>query len=651
MHAKLLLAIATGVALCTTLTAAHAQQPSTLHADIVSIVPADYPVARAVVNLDDTTGEAVKALTAANFTVTVAGKPAPVISADIASSQNAPLDVLLLMDISGSMAGEPIQQTKDAAKGLVQALGPADRVAVISFADSVTLVQDYSTDRVATQSAIDGLAASGNTALYDATAAAAYKAGTSGSSRRAIILLSDGAQDGVKVNSTRDQALAAAAGVGVPYFAIGEGTDIDRAYLTQLATASNGRYLEAPKATDLNGIFASIGQLLTSQFIVSFDASAAVGAADAPVTIAIHAGAASATAQGSFKPGPGFAPSPIAVSLSGVTEGESISEARTVTAVPSNANGITRVTFYVDGVNVLEADKPPYTFMFDPKSYGAAAHTLKAAALVGGTSFESAPVSFTSQAPAAAKGGGGGGLSLLTIAAVVAVLLVLLALIGIATVVLRRLRTGGVVVVVSADQRITPWVARHRTVTEPASEPDAEAAAAVEVEEIGEPLGVLVARAGPLAGTEYVVGGKPVGIGASVRCAVRIDDTSLSAEEARIWVRDGHLMLHRIPRITSIGDESPSAGWTILEPGDHLDIGDHRFEFRLWTPPVPLPDDEPAEVQEIPNVLRDPGQPRPTAAPPPLRAPAPSNLGVIWPTNGASPDTPAEAPDIDSRAS
>ena len=115
------------------------------------------------------------------------------------------------------------------------------------------------------------------------------------------------------MKTTRDQALAAAAGVGVPYFAIGEGTDIDRAYLTQLATASNGRYLEAPKATDLSGLFASIGQLLTGQFIVAFDASAASGAAEAPVTITLQSGAASATAQATFKPGPGFVPPPIGV--------------------------------------------------------------------------------------------------------------------------------------------------------------------------------------------------------------------------------------------------------------------------------------------------------------------------------------------------
>ena len=41
------------------------------------------------------------------------------------------------------------------------------------------------------------------------------------------MFLSDGAQDGVAVTVTREQALAAAAAAGVPYFTLGEGTKID----------------------------------------------------------------------------------------------------------------------------------------------------------------------------------------------------------------------------------------------------------------------------------------------------------------------------------------------------------------------------------------------------------------------------------------
>ena len=111
MRWKVLFGLIASAAVCAMLGVADAQQPSTLRADIVSVSAGDYPAARAVVNIEDAGGGGVKSLTVANFKATVGGRPAAILSADLASSQNAPLDVLLLMDVSGSMAGEPIQQT------------------------------------------------------------------------------------------------------------------------------------------------------------------------------------------------------------------------------------------------------------------------------------------------------------------------------------------------------------------------------------------------------------------------------------------------------------------------------------------------------------------------------------------------------------
>ncbi len=645
MRRNLVVGIVAGAALSAVLSLAHGQEPPALRADIVSVSEDGYPAARAIVNIEDT-GSDIKTLTIANFTATVGGQPATVLAADLASSQNAPLSVLLLMDSSGSMAGEPIAQSKEAAKGLVAALGPNDRVAVMSFADSVALVQDYTVDRSAITRAIDGLTAKGNTALYDATGAAAYKAGTAGSGRRAIILLSDGAQDGVKLKTTRDQALSAVAGAQVPVFAIGEGKSLDVAYLTQVALSSRGRYLEAPKATDLVGLFASIGELLTSQFIVRFDASAAAGAAESPITITIQSSATSVTAASAFRPGAGFVAAPVALTLSGVTAGETFTDTREVTAVPDRLEGLTRVAFYVDDVNIYETDTAPYTFTYDPRAYGASTHTLKASAIVGAQAFESAPVSFTSSAPAA-PAGSSGGLPLVPIAVGIAALAVALVVGGLFFTVVRRLQRGGMVVVRSADQRITPWATRVREVaaSEEGDLPDTPPAVAAVVEEIGEPLGVLVSRGGPMMGTEYVVGAKPVSIGSGARCAVRISDMALSAEEARIWVRDGHLMLHKMTRLNVIAEDGVSGGWTILEPGDHVDIGEHRFEFRLWTPPQ-------AEMAEdtgpIPNILRE--TPRALPNEPHALIPATATgLGVIWPREDSA--ALHESDDLDAQAS
>jgi len=90
---------------------------------------------------------------------------------------------------------------------------------------------------------------------------------------------------------------------------------------------------------------------------------------------------------------------------------------------------------------------------------------------------------------------------------------------------------------------------------------------------------------------------------------VRIDDPELAAEEARTWVRGGHLMVHKMTRLSVIAADGTSGGWMILEPGDTFTIGDHVFEFRILDPAVRglaiAQDAVPAE-ESTPNVLRDP---------------------------------------------
>ena len=83
-------------------------------------------------------------------------------------------------------------------------------------------------------------------------------------------------------------------------------------------------------------------------------------------------------------------------------------------------------------------------------------------------------------------------------------------------------------------------------------------------EVVAEPLGILVSRGGSDLGHEYAVGANPVSIGSDARCAVRVNDAELTAEEARTWIRKGHLMLHRMTRLTALVVEGTSGGWEIL---------------------------------------------------------------------------------------
>lgn len=592
-------------------------QDASLSVQVPSVTDAGYPKAQAILTVEDSSSEQPPALTKDDINVTVAGAAAPVLDAKLASSETTPLDVLFLIDVSGSMAGQPLASVKQAAKGFIGQLAPQDRVGIMTFSNQVQLAQDYTTDHAAAAGVVDRLTAGGNTALYLATAGAEVKAATSPASRRAIVLLSDGADYGTDGSTPRSQAVLAATNVGVPVFAIGEGTDIDRAYLQDIANASKGRYLEAPDPKQLVDLYAGIARLLRSQYVVTFDASSIKQAGDVPVEVTIKAGARSARASTTY-----HAPTPAAttLSVSGIGDGASVTSRTEISAQVASGPPPSKVTFRVDGKDVAAAEAAPYTFSYDPASYGNGAHTLEVIADTPAGPVTS-KVAFSSKAPAAA-----GGFPMIAVGAIVVVL---------------ALAAGGAFFVLRArrQRKLPPAVAQIASVRRvPAVVPPPEPDPVLEPEVVEEPKGILISRSMPDLGAEYVVGSSPVSIGSGERCAVRVPDRGMSGVEARVWVRAGQLMLHRVTSLNALANDGVTGGWTILEPGDTFQIGPHEFEFRL------LREHEPEIAGDVPNVLRDPERPLRVVPPSPQPQAAPSRLRLpeLMPRDSitASPDVP-----------
>lgn len=173
-----------------------------------------------------------------------------------------PADVALVVDVSGSMAGQPIADAKTAAKGFVDRLEPAvDQVALVSFSDSATVNQVLAAYAGTVRFAIDALSAGGNTNIADALARA--RAELDGPRHRAanarvIVLLSDG-QPNVGGDPRAEAAAAKAAGIRI--FTIGLGDGVDPALLRDLATSPSD-YFYAPTSDQLAAIYEQISGLI-----------------------------------------------------------------------------------------------------------------------------------------------------------------------------------------------------------------------------------------------------------------------------------------------------------------------------------------------------------------------------------------------------
>src|SRR5262245_6136217 len=163
---------------------ASAQQADGLA--ITSVDTAGYPAVTALVTAAPGLGGA--GYPASSFAVTEDGEP---VDATVARVPTSSLQVMLVVDTSGSMVGAPIEAARAAATEFLGVLPPDASVGVVAFGSQPRLVAAPTTDRALLSSELAQLTASGETALYDAVAFATAQFTADGGDR-ALVLLSDG---------------------------------------------------------------------------------------------------------------------------------------------------------------------------------------------------------------------------------------------------------------------------------------------------------------------------------------------------------------------------------------------------------------------------------------------------------------------------
>ncbi len=223
------------------------------------------------------------------FTLVENGAP---VEATIARIPTEGLDVVLAIDTSGSMSGEPLAQAQSAAAAFVNRL-PADvEVAVVGFGAKAEVVAEFGEERSATVAAIEALRSVGETALYDSLITASSAFAREGEApRRVIVLLSDGGDTVSTVGL--DDSILALLGVHADFYAIELlSAESDHEALARLAEATEGAVVPASDPAALAGTFDEIAGLIVNRYALSFN-SPSFGATE--LTIAATTGGAAAS--------------------------------------------------------------------------------------------------------------------------------------------------------------------------------------------------------------------------------------------------------------------------------------------------------------------------------------------------------------------
>ena len=177
-----------------------------------------------------------------------------------------PVDLTVVMDISGSMRGDKITSARSSLMQFVQKLDDRDRLRIDLFStdiNTLTPLTELGPKRQQVLDSVSGIFEGGETRLYDATLAAYQDMQKEGDPKhiRAIIVLTDG-QDTLSTATLNDvvASINASQGEGgnaIKLFTIAFGSDADKNGLKQMAEPSGGAEYDSSPA-NIQAIYDSI---------------------------------------------------------------------------------------------------------------------------------------------------------------------------------------------------------------------------------------------------------------------------------------------------------------------------------------------------------------------------------------------------------
>jgi Ca-activated chloride channel homolog len=185
-----------------------------------------------------------------------------------------PIYVGVLIDTSGSMNEELDEAVQGALQFFHKVITPKDRAAVFTFSDKPSLAVRFTNDLEVLAGGVASLTAEGNTALHDSVIFALhYFGGIRG--RRALILLSDGRDEGSRYGY--NDALEYARRAGVTLYTVGinlTGKDGDvRLKLQRLAEETGGRAFFIERALNLDRVYEAVEGDLRSQYLLAYEST------------------------------------------------------------------------------------------------------------------------------------------------------------------------------------------------------------------------------------------------------------------------------------------------------------------------------------------------------------------------------------------
>lgn len=194
-------------------------------------------------------------------------------------TEESPFAAVVLLDTSGSMK-ERISMARSAAINFLDGLRGGDLAAIYNFDSKVAKVQEFSESRDVIDKIFD-LKANGMTVLNDAIVEAANQLSVRPEKRRAIIVVSDGAD--TQSRASADKAIKAALAVNAVIYTVDmSGIDMggrdrmqNQGALKKFAEKTGGYFISTENGMALRNALRSIVDELRGQYTLAYSPSPA----------------------------------------------------------------------------------------------------------------------------------------------------------------------------------------------------------------------------------------------------------------------------------------------------------------------------------------------------------------------------------------
>jgi Ca-activated chloride channel family protein len=194
-----------------------------------------------------------------------------------------PRDMVLVLDTSGSMRGPKMNQARNALKFCLDNLGKKDRFALLNFATTVNTyrdgLSDTSADRVAdAKKWVEGLEATGGTAIDDALAAALALRGKDEGRSFTVVFFTDGQPTVGETNlDVILRHVADKNSANTRIFTFGVGDDVNATFLDQLADRTRAVSTYVRPAEDIEAKVSGLYSKISNPVLANLKLTASGG--------------------------------------------------------------------------------------------------------------------------------------------------------------------------------------------------------------------------------------------------------------------------------------------------------------------------------------------------------------------------------------